>query len=121
MTLALAAAAVLVSALVKGAIGFGFPTLGTPLLSLVLDVKSAVVLLIVPNIVMDAIQFARRGAPVATVRRFATLLIGGAVGTVLGTRLLVALSSRSAMLVLGGFIVLFVALALSGLPLRVPS
>src|SRR5262249_55113041 len=85
------------------------------------DVKSAVVLLIVPNIVMDALQFARRGAPLATVKRFSGLLIGGAIGTVLGTRLLVALSSRAAMLVLGGFIVVFVVLALSGLPLRLPS
>src|SRR5262249_4847918 len=97
MTLPLVAAAVLVSALVKTAMGFGFPPLGTPLLSLVVDVKSAVVLLIVPNIVMDALQFARRGAPLATVKRFSGLLIGGAIGTVLGTRLLVALSSRAAM------------------------
>jgi len=36
-----------------------FPTLATPLLSLAVDVKTAVVLLILPNIVMDGIQFAR--------------------------------------------------------------
>ena len=92
----LGAAAVLLAAFIKGAIGFGFPTIGTPLLSLVIDVKAAVVVLIVPNIVMDGLQFARRGAPLATVRRFAMLLVFGAVGTVLGTRLLVALSSRTA-------------------------
>src|SRR5207247_4289834 len=34
------ALAVLVAAFVKGAIGFGFPTLGTPLLALFLDVKT---------------------------------------------------------------------------------
>ena len=101
----LAAGIVLLAALLKGAIGFGFPTLGTPLLSLVMDVKAAVVVLILPNIVMDSIQFVRRGAPMATVRRFSVLLLFGAVGTVLGTRLLVGLSSRTATLILGIFIV----------------
>jgi uncharacterized membrane protein YfcA len=57
------AAVVLVAAFIKGAIGFGFPSLATPLLSLVVDVKTAVVLLILPNIVMDGIQFARAGPP----------------------------------------------------------
>jgi len=36
------AAAVLAAAFIKGAIGFGFPSLATPLLSLVVDVKTAV-------------------------------------------------------------------------------
>jgi uncharacterized membrane protein YfcA len=116
----LAAGAVLLAALIKGAIGFGFPTLGTPLLSLVMDVKAAVVILIVPNIVMDGIQFARRGAPLATVRRFAILLMFGAVGTVVGTRLLVALSSRTATLILGAFILGFAGLNVTGVTPRVP-
>ena len=119
MTTLLAAAAVLAAALIKGSIGFGFPTLGTPLLSLTMDVKTAVVVLILPNIVMDGIQFARRGAPLATVRRFSPLLAGGAVGTVVGTRLLIALSSRMALLLLGVFIVIFVALTLFGATPRV--
>ncbi len=117
---ALMAAVVLVAAFVKGAIGFGFPALGTPLLSLVVDVKTAVVVLILPNIVMDGIQFARRGTPLATVRRFAVLLVAGALGMVLGTRALVMLSSRTATLILGVFVLCFVALNVTGLAPRVP-
>jgi hypothetical protein len=109
-----------VSAFVKGAIAFGFPTLATPLLALFVDVKVAVAVLILPNIVMDCIQFARRGAPLATVRRLAVLIVFGAVGTILGTRLLVGLSSRTATLVLGGFICLFVVLNATRFTLRVP-
>jgi len=86
----------------------------------VMDVKAAVVVLIIPNIVMDGLQFARRGAPMATVRRFAVLLVFGALGTVAGTRLLVALSPRAATLVLGAFIVTFVTLNVSGVAPRVP-
>jgi uncharacterized membrane protein YfcA len=119
VTAVLAAAAVIAAAFVKGSIGFGFPVLGTPLLSLVLDVKTAFVILIVPNIVMDGLQFIRSGAPVATVRRFAVLLMFGAVGTVVGTRLLVAVSSRTAALVLGAFILAFAVLSIVGLTPRV--
>src|SRR5256885_15540408 len=120
MTAVLAAAAVMAEAFVKGSIGFGFPVLGTPLLRLVLDVKAAVVGLIVPNIVMDGLQFIRNGAPVAVVRRFAVLLMFGAVGTVIGTRLLVAVSSRTAALVLGAFLLTFALLSIVGVTPRVP-
>jgi uncharacterized protein len=110
---------VLLAAFIKGAIGFGFPTLGTPLLSLVTDVRTAVVLLILPNIVMDGVQFARLGAPRAVVARFGTLLVAGAVGTLLGTRLLVGLSPRAATLLLSAVILLFVALTAAGVAPRV--
>jgi len=121
MPLTLGAAVVLLAAFVKGAIGFGFPTLATPLLSLFLDVKVAVVVLILPNIVMDGIQFVRRGAPRATMRRFAVLLAWGALGTVIGTRLLVALSSRTATVILGVFLLGFVALSVTRSVPRVPA
>lgn len=114
------AAVVLAAGFIKGAIGFGFPSLATPLLSLVVDVKTAVVVLILPNIVMDGIQFARRGAPLATVRRFGTLLLSGGVGIVLGTRVLTLLSPRTATLILGVFVLIFVTLSVTGLAPKIP-
>jgi uncharacterized membrane protein YfcA len=114
------AAAVLVAAFIKGAIGFGFPSLATPLLSLVVDVKTAVVLLILPNIVMDGVQFARRGAPLATVRRFGGLLLAGGAGIVLGTRVLTLFSPRAATLILGLFVLIFVTLSATGLAPKIP-
>jgi len=119
LPLPLIALAVLVSGFVKGTIGIGFPTLATPLLTLVIDVKTAVVLLIVPNIVMDGIQFARQGVPVTTMRRLAGLIAFGAVGTVLGTRLLVVLPAHIVLLALGGFLVMFAALEVARVSPRV--
>jgi uncharacterized membrane protein YfcA len=112
--------AVFAAGAVKGTAGLGFPTLATPLLSLAVDVKTAVVLLILPNIVMDGVQFARRGAPTATIRRLVPLLIGGAIGTVLGTRLLVALAPRVVLLLLGVFVLAFVALNATRYSPRLP-
>jgi uncharacterized membrane protein YfcA len=117
--LALVALAVLASAFVKGAIGFGFPALGTPVLSLLVDVKTAFLVLIVPNIVMDGIQLRRAGAPRATMRRMLPVVVFGAAGMVVGTYLLAVLSSRTVMLILGGFVLLFVALNLTPLSPRI--
>jgi uncharacterized membrane protein YfcA len=113
------ALAVLAAAFVKGTIGIGFPTLATPLMSLVVDVKVAVAALIVPNMVMDGLQLRRLGAPWAVARRFASLLAGGAAGTVIGTHLLIVLPSRTVTLILGGFVLLFVLLNATRLSPRV--
>jgi len=121
MLAVLMALAVAAAAFVKGAIGFGFPTLGTPLLTLLVDVKTAFLVLIIPNIVMDSIQFVRRGAPRETVRRMASVVVFGAIGTVVGTRLLVAMSSHAVMLVLGAFILTFVFLNVTRLSPRLPA
>ena len=118
--LVLVALAVALSAFVKGSIGFGFPTLGTPLLALIVDVKTAFLLLIVPNIVMDGLQFARAGAPRALARRMAPLVACGAVGMVVGTYLLASLAARSVMLILGFFILGFVGLSVTKLSPRLP-
>ena len=118
--LVLVALAVAASAFVKGSIGFGFPTIGTPLLSLLVDVKTAYLVLIVPNIVMDGLQFVRSGAPQVTIRRMRSLVAFGAVGMVIGTHLLAVLDSRTVMLILGVFILAFVALSLTPVAPRLP-
>ena len=116
------AVVVLVAAFLKGIVGFGFPTTSTSVLALFVDVKTAVALVIIPNIVMDALQMARRGHVLATARRLAPLLVAGAVGIVLGTKLLVMLPAWTATLVLGLFTLGFVALdAMSWAPRIAPE
>ncbi len=113
------ALAVLVAAFVKGAVAFGFPTLATPLLALVVDVKTAVAILILPNLVMDVIQALRRPGLWAVFTRHAILYAAGIIGTFVGTYQLNRLSDRQALLVLGVFVITFVALNVSRLSLRV--
>ena len=110
----------LLAAIVKGAIGFGFPTLGTPLLALVIDVKTAVAVLVIPNMVMDGLQLRRSGPIGDAPRRLAPLLLFTMIGTVIGTKLLVALSPRTATMILGVFILGYVLLDLARFSPRVP-
>jgi uncharacterized protein len=120
MTLVAGALAVLVAAFVKGAVAFGFPLVATPLLALVFDVKTAVAVSIVPNIVMDSVQLARRGEALGTLRRFASLVVGSIVGMWLGTLLLSILPGHVATLVLGLFVLAFAAITAFGVTLQVP-
>jgi uncharacterized membrane protein YfcA len=83
-------------------------------------VKSAVAVLVIPNLVMDGLQLRRSGPLGDAPRRLAPLLLFTVIGTVLGTRLLVALSARTATLVLGAFVLSYVLLALARFSPRVP-
>ena len=120
MTLLAGALAVLVAAFVKGAVAFGFPLVATPLLALVVDVKTAVAVSILPNIVMDGVQLVRRGEALGTLRRFALLIAGSIIGMWLGTLLLSILPGRVATLVLGLFVLAFAAVNASGVTLQLP-
>lgn len=115
------ALAVLAAAFVKGAVAFGFPLIATPLLTLVVGVKTAVAVSIIPNIAMDSAQLVRRGNALATVRRLLSLILFSMVGMWLGTRLLAVLPGSIATVVLGVFVLLFAAVSVSGVALRVPA
>jgi uncharacterized protein len=106
---------------IKGAIAFGFPLVATPLLALVVDVKTGVALSIVPNVVMDAIQLRRGGDLLGTARRVGVLLVFGFVGTVVGTRSLAIMPASVALAILGVFVLGFVTLNATGLAIRIPA
>ena len=103
-------------------IAFGFPIVATPLLAMVVDVKTAIALSILPNIVMDALQVGRgTGSLLATARRVAVLLAFGFVGTVVGTRSLLVMPPGLALAILGVVVLGFVVLNVSGASFRVPA
>ena len=111
--------AVLLASYIKGAIGFGFPTISTPFLALFVDLRVAVVVLILPNIVFDGIQAFRKPGLLDTLRRHWILYLCGIGGTFLGTKILVWVSSQKALLILGGFVLVFVAVNVSQLRFHV--
>jgi uncharacterized membrane protein YfcA len=111
----------LVAAFVKGAIGFGFPTVATPVLALATDVRTAVVLLLLPNIVMDTLQAVRHPGLGAAARRHATLIVTGIVGTVLGTQVLMLVSARALLALLGAVVLAGVLASLARPTWRLPA
>lgn len=84
------AAVCLLSGFAHGAIGFGFPVVATPLVALVLDMKSAITLLAPVTLVLVVISTLRGGGVGALVRRFWFLPLAIGAGAWLGTHILLA-------------------------------
>lgn len=113
LTWILGLAGVAVAAFVKGAVGFGYPLIATPLLALATDVRTAVTILVIPNILMDGLQMVRRPGLVGALRRHAPLVATGIVGTVVGTQFLVVVSTRRLFLILGVTLFAFIAVSVA--------
>jgi hypothetical protein len=48
--------------LAQGAIGFGFPVIATPLLAMLMNIRTAIVLTVLPNMITGVVAIVRGGA-----------------------------------------------------------
>jgi uncharacterized protein len=107
-TTVLVAVALLIAAFIKGTTGMGFPMIATPMVTLLLDIRTAITILILPNIVMDVTQVLRGSFSTEIVRRFAGMFLLTVVGVFLGTKVLIALPLWILNLALGLTVLAFV-------------
>ena len=84
-----AAAAIFAAGLTQGAIGFGFPAIATPLLVLMTDVKTAIILNLLPNFTVNVISVVRGGNWGASLGRYWPVAAWVLVGSYLGALFLV--------------------------------
>jgi uncharacterized membrane protein YfcA len=120
MTWLFVAGAFLFASYIKGATGMGFPLIATPMVALLVDLRTTYVLLLLPNILMDTFQIARGKASWALWRRLAPVFITTAGGVFLGTRILIAVPERAIYLALAAVILVFLAGARLHLDLTIP-
>jgi uncharacterized protein len=100
--------ALLFAAFVKGATGLGFPLIATPTVALLLDIRIAVTVLILPNLFMDSAQVLRDGLPYNIFRRFKGFIVPTIIGVFLGTMVLVKTPLWVLNLGLGVMVLVFV-------------
>jgi uncharacterized protein len=108
LTYILVGGVLLLAAFVKGVSGMGFPLIATPTVALLLDIRVAITILIIPNIVMDVTQVFRGGFPFHVLRRFTSFLLMTVIGVFLGTKVLVTLPLWVLNLCLGAMVLVFV-------------
>src|SRR5947207_10210823 len=108
LTNVLVGLALLLAGFVKGASGMGFPLIATPTVALLLDIRIAITILIIPNIVMDVAQVFRGGFPFAVIRRFGWFGLTTLIGVFLGTKVLVTLPLWVLNFCLGVMVLVFV-------------
>jgi hypothetical protein len=80
---------VVLSALVQGAIGFGFPFVATPLIAIPTDMRTAVILVVLPTLVLNFVNVAASGPLRPVLRRFWMMPLYAIVGAFCGTWLFV--------------------------------
>jgi uncharacterized membrane protein YfcA len=107
-TLVFVGLSLLLAGFVKGATGLGFPLIATPTVAILLDIRTAITILIIPNMVMDVAQVFRGSFSRAIIRRFSGMFVLTVIGVFLGTKTLVSLPLWILNLTLGIILLLFV-------------
>lgn len=97
----LCALGLLAGSTVKGVAGIGLPLVAVPLLTVLVNLKTAVTMTTVPIIGSNFVQSIQGGRFPHLVKRFWTLLVPLFVAIIVGTRLLVVLPERVLDLIIG--------------------
>jgi uncharacterized membrane protein YfcA len=112
LQLGLVLLAVAFAAFVKGFVGFGFPLISVPILALLVDPKTAVIVVSIPTIVSNLAVLVQGEIPWAPLRRALPFMVPLIVAAALGASLLPQLDPRWLAAVIGGVSVVFSLLSL---------
>jgi uncharacterized membrane protein YfcA len=79
------ASVILLAGLLQGALGFGFPFVATPLIAMVTDMRTAIIIILLPTVATICVALFTSGPLRATVARFwmmpLYMILGSAAGT----------------------------------------
>jgi uncharacterized membrane protein YfcA len=112
--------AVAVGSFVKGATGAGLPLIAVPLIATVAGPEVAIVVMAIPTLISNVMMVHAYRRPIGGIRDLRALLLAGAVGTVIGVRLLERLDPDALSLTMACSILLYVAARLTGVNVRIP-
>jgi uncharacterized membrane protein YfcA len=104
--------AVAFAAFVKGFVGFGFPLISVPMLALLVDPKTAVIVVSIPTIFSNLVVLMQGEVPWAPLRRALPFMVPLVAAAVLGASLLPHLDPRWLAAVIGVISVVFSLLSL---------
>jgi uncharacterized protein len=111
----------IVAGILKGIIGVGMPVVALPLLSLFIDIKSAVMLLSMPLILSNVPQALEGGKSGRCLMQLMPVILGMVPGLFLGVRVLLALDGNVAEIIAGLVVMSVGGVTLLGLKLQLPS
>ena len=114
LTLAAYAAIMLCAGLVHGTLGLGFPLVATPLLALFIDVRSAILITLLPTVAVNVISIFRGGKWRDSIGRFWPLAVYAVAGGVAGTHFLVVSDPAPFKLLLAGLVLLYLFASQAG-------
>lgn len=108
--LALVCGIVIVASLAHGTIGFGFPLIATPTVALFLDLRTAILVTVLPNLVVNLISIVRGGNWKNSLAKHWPLAVYVVAGSWAGTRLLIYVNPEPLKLLLAAMILVYLGL-----------
>ncbi len=107
LTVVLLTAIIFLSGLVHGTLGLGFPLIATPLLALVMDVRSAIVLTLLPTVTVNIVSMVHGGRWRESIGKFWPLAVYAVIGSAAGTWFLINTDPAPFKLLLAALILLY--------------
>ena len=101
---------------VKGLLGMGLPLVAIALMSILIEPKAAVPLVLVSGLVLNLVLFLQMGGLRDIARRYTLLALAGAVSVWSGTELLFAVDQRIIEVLLGVIVCSYVAINVIRIP-----
>jgi uncharacterized membrane protein YfcA len=101
------AAAIFVAGLSQGALGFGFPAISTPVLALMTDIKTAVLLNLLPNMTVNVISVIQGGNWRASLGVHWSVAVYALIGSFIGASVLIFAPQEPLRLLLAAIIFVY--------------
>jgi len=97
----------ILAAMVHGALGIGFPLIATPLLAMLTDVRTAILLLVLPTATINIVNILKGGHWRRSIAIYWPLAIYGIIGSFIGAHLLIAVPAELFRPLLAGMLILY--------------
>jgi uncharacterized membrane protein YfcA len=110
LDLGLMAAVIAGAGLVHGTLGLGFPMVATPMLALATDVRSAILITLLPTITVNVVSILKGGGWRSNIGRHLRLGLFVVIGSFLGTQLLLVVNPDPFRLLLAAMILIYLNL-----------
>ncbi len=102
--------AVLLAGFVQGALGFGFPFVATPMVAMIVDMRTAIIIVLLPTLATVVITLVTSGPLRLTLRRFWLMPVYATCGALAGTLIFVATPQAPYQLLLALIIIVYLNL-----------
>ncbi len=117
MTIILIVIVFLFAGMVKGVIGLGLPTISLGLLTAVIDLPSAMALILVPSALTNIWQSFAGGSPMKVVKRIWPFLLPATLMVSLGATAITRLDLNTLSMLLGTLLIIYGGIGLKGISL----
>ena len=107
LTLLFIAGTIGFAGLVHGTLGLGFPMVATPILAITMDVRSAILVTLLPTVAVNVASIIRSDNSIKSAAQFSPLIVFSLIGALLGAWLLASVDPSPFRLVLAGLIIIY--------------